>query len=94
MITNHCHAKKKSRVAHQKPMPKTPTRNYCEESRTQPEYHVILGCGYFEQVQDAPAMGGGQVLCSAATAPAEAVKCAHAEWGRGGLLLSGPRDPH
>ena len=45
---------KQSRVAHEKQMPKIVTRDYCEESRTQPTYHVIRGCGSLEQVQDAP----------------------------------------
>ena len=44
----------KSRVAHQKQMPKILMRDYCEESRTQPAYHVSIGCGLIEQVQDAP----------------------------------------
>ena len=42
----------KSRVAHQKQMPKILTRDYCEESRTQPAYHVGIESGLLEQVQD------------------------------------------
>jgi len=40
-------------------------------------------------------MGGVRSKGSAATAPGEAAECAHAEWGRRGLLLSVDRTkPH